>query len=99
MSKALFARYRWGLQNLMEALGSEHPRITAVRILQQHLIENLNDPAAREDILHRLNQLCIELTGKPFERFCELGQPQAQQKPATSPLSEALKTTPLPATP
>jgi len=71
MTKTLFARIRWGFQNLFSAIGPNHPRVTAVRILQQHLIENLNDPAARKDILKRINQLSLELTGKGFNRFCQ----------------------------
>ncbi|MBN2004479.1 MAG: pentapeptide repeat-containing protein [Anaerolineae bacterium] len=84
MTKALFARYRWGLKNLMDTLGTEHPRVTAVRILQQHLIENLTNAAARDDIVDRLNQLCLELTGKPFERFCEMPEAPVNMMPPQS---------------
>ncbi len=88
MNKALFARYRWGLQNLINSLGTKHTRITAVRILQQHLVETLNDPAAREDILNRLNQLCLELTGRPFESFCDVDQTPPPKPKYAPPVDE-----------
>lgn len=72
MSKALSARYRWGFQNLFNTLGADHPRLTETRILQQHFIEAVNDPAARDDILRNANQLSLELTGKSLEDFCDL---------------------------
>lgn len=72
MSKALSARYRWGFQNFFNTLGPDHPHLTEARVLQQHFIENANEPAAREDILHRANQLALELTGKSLEDFCNL---------------------------
>lgn len=72
MSKALSARYRWGFQNLFNTLGPNHPRLTEVRILQQHFIEAINDPAARDDILRHANQLSLELTEQSLEDFCNL---------------------------
>jgi len=95
MTKALFARYRWGLKNLMDTIGTEHPRVTAVRILQQHLIENLTNAPARDDIVNRLDQLCLELTGKPFEGFCEMPEAPVAMMPTQSAEAED---EPLPAT-
>ena len=75
MTKILFEYYRQGLQKLIATVGDDHPRVPALRILQQRLVENLAAPvnadlaatsraAAHADILETLNRLSLELTGK-----------------------------------
>ncbi len=102
MNKTLFDHYRLGVQNLTAAVEYTHPRIHDVLILYHRLIENIDNtfiygenPLLKRDRLQILGQcetLCLELTQKPFQTFCELPETLPLQSNVPLPLVQITPT-------
>jgi hypothetical protein len=77
-----FTPYETGLAQLLERMGSDHPRCTEARTLQSRLLENVaqarlygdtgTSRAERAQIVHSLNRLAEAVVGVSFTELCEL---------------------------